>query len=234
MHLWWFRLDDPSLDGLATVEEQARAAGHRDPSDGERFLRGRAAVRLALAHHAGVSPQALVFDRRCRHCGHAEHGKPRVAAPEEAKRWRFSASRAGGWLGVALSETRDLGFDIEARDRARDIDAVAASFFAEAERAALGQGSGDERIRSFLRTWTLKEAYLKLRGHGLAVPLASVDTAEWLHGALVKEPLEPQRPIRIGHPDAPHGTTAALLADGPGSLELHVHVWDRELLAKDL
>jgi 4'-phosphopantetheinyl transferase len=219
-------LDDTALDGLAaTPEEHERAHRFRHPKDAETFLRGRAALRIALREITGVKAEDLVFDRTCLHCGDPGHGKPRLLGPTDAIAWRFSAARARGVLGVVLSRTREVGFDVESYERVQDADLIANRFFTATERTWWSKHDEDDMAGAFLRIWTRKEAYVKLRGSGLATPLEEIDTIEWTDGACVEDPLDANRSMRIVAPPSPEGTVATLIPDGSEPIEIKVHTW---------
>jgi 4'-phosphopantetheinyl transferase len=73
---------------------------------------------------------------------------------------------------------REVGVDIEHINRHLTHD-VAARFFAPSEVTDLKSLPADEQRRVFFDYWTLKEAYIKARGFGLALPLG--DFAFKLH-----------------------------------------------------
>ncbi|HLH97097.1 MAG TPA: 4'-phosphopantetheinyl transferase superfamily protein [Xanthobacteraceae bacterium] len=73
----------------------------------------------------------------------------------------------------AVGADGDLGIDVEKLSTAQRSMDVAKRFFAPAEIAYLQQVDAEHRAETFLRIWTLKEAYVKARGLGLNVPLQS-------------------------------------------------------------
>ena len=133
--------------------ERSRAERLRFERHRRRFIVARARLRQLLAAALGVRPEAVELD-----CG--KNGKPRLARD----RWRFSVSRCDDVALIALSESAELGVDIEAIRPIRDADAIAAQFFSPRERA-LG----------FLYCWTRKEALAKGLGDGLSIPLEQLD-----------------------------------------------------------
>jgi 4'-phosphopantetheinyl transferase len=65
----------------------------------------------------------------------------------------------------------EIGVDVEFQARQNDLDGLAAHYFAPSERDAMRVLPEAERRRRFFDYWTLKEAYIKARGKGLALPL---------------------------------------------------------------
>jgi 4'-phosphopantetheinyl transferase len=62
-----------------------------------------------------------------------------------------------------VSATRGIGVDVEYLPRKNDTAGIASHFFAPQEQAGLAE--------RFFDYWTLKEAYIKARGKGMALPL---------------------------------------------------------------
>ncbi len=164
-------LDQPAsaierLDDLLPSEER-----HAPPS----IRVARATLRTVLAETVGVDPGAVAISRRCEHCGHPTHGRPTLAGDD---RISFSLSHSGSFGVIALAEGgARVGVDVEAvRPRSR-LDALAARVLTDEERAGwLALDSDDARLRSFLESWTAKEAYLKALGIGIATRLRDVPT----------------------------------------------------------
>jgi 4'-phosphopantetheinyl transferase len=74
----------------------------------------------------------------------------------------------------AVARRRAVGIDVENRLRPMRFMQVARRFFAPSEVEALTALPEEERPAGFYRFWTLKEAYVKARGVGIAsMPLAS-------------------------------------------------------------
>jgi 4'-phosphopantetheinyl transferase len=65
----------------------------------------------------------------------------------------------------------EIGVDVEYLDRATNCLELARRFFAPVEAAALAAAPVSRQRAEFLRYWTLKEAFIKARGMGLAIPL---------------------------------------------------------------
>jgi 4'-phosphopantetheinyl transferase len=68
----------------------------------------------------------------------------------------------------------EVGVDLESFARAEEIVALAPRVFSKAERAQLDALPAADRADRALTLWTLKEAYIKARGMGLALPLQEI------------------------------------------------------------
>ena len=74
---------------------------------------------------------------------------------------------------MAVSRSGPVGVDVERVDRPMDYLGMSRRFFAEIETEAVRNSSEAERSELFYRIWTLKEAYVKAIGKGLAHALDS-------------------------------------------------------------
>jgi 4'-phosphopantetheinyl transferase len=162
-------LDDELLAGeageaLLSAEERARGARFATAELRRRFVAGRAGLRRALGEHLGVDPRAFVFAEN-------EFGKPRVVGAQTV---HFNLSHSGGRAIVALSDTLEVGADLERIRPIEHLD-LARRYFHHSERTAIEALAGDEEAqrRAFFLIWTLKEAIVKSVGQGLSIPLYS-------------------------------------------------------------
>jgi 4'-phosphopantetheinyl transferase len=92
------------------------------------------------------------------------NGRPYLA---DAPNLWFSFSSCRFSILAAWSSTHAVGVDIE--DHSRELEAVdlARQFFSAAETEVVVGVRGAERLRTFFRLWSLKEAALKSIGEGL-------------------------------------------------------------------
>jgi len=153
---------------LLPADERERIRRFRSERDRDVALASRVLQRRALSATSGgaVPPDAWRFDS-------APHVRPRIVGPTGFGALSWSASNAVGLAACAVTLGGAVGIDVEpARDEA-PMDVVEA-YFAARERTSLGGLTGSARARHFVEIWTLKEAYGKARGQGLALPLASL------------------------------------------------------------
>jgi 4'-phosphopantetheinyl transferase len=171
--LWTIALAQPrsAADALAaTLDDHERlAAAARSRTDARsRYVVAHGAVREVLGAMLGTEPEAVRFDRRCRHCGHPDHGKPTVDGPS------FSLSHSGDVAVLAVSDLREVGIDVEVRRPRAGLERLASRVLSDAELRHWEATPPAQRLESFLRAWTAKEAYLKALGLGLVRPLRDV------------------------------------------------------------
>jgi len=121
-----------------------------------------------LARALGTTAADVRIDRRCRHCGHPEHGKPFVAG---AAGLSFNVSHSGDVAVVAVALHAEVGADVEVLRPRRFLDRLATRVLTDDEYARWCALSSDARLEAFLRSWTGREAYLKAIGLGLRAPL---------------------------------------------------------------
>lgn len=168
VHLWRARLDHPACVVAAAIpllspEELRRAAGGTTVVYRRRVL-ARAALRAVIGRYTGAAPSSLAFE-------YGSFGKPRLAVTNGSCP-HFNVSTAGDLCVIAVAGV-EVGVDVEQIEARDDLDAFASRFFAPREAKALELLEGEQKVRAFFTTWTLKEALLKGRGAGLSAPLSS-------------------------------------------------------------
>ena len=151
------------VDALLDDVERTRAARFRSIEARDRFVGGRALLKMLL----GASLQRPAAAVRVRV---EPDGRPVLVDPEPGV--QFSISHSGERVLVACAD-RVVGVDIE---RLRPLPGaldLARRFFHAAEAASLEKEPVERRSAAFLALWTQKEALLKARGLGLAAGLAA-------------------------------------------------------------
>ena len=172
LNLWLAYPDDLLSDEVAAAckallseDELARAARFKFERNGRESMATRALARMALAREHSLQPEAWRFQLN-------PHGKPFVDSESAPGcRLTFNVSNSPGLVVCFVGEDLDVGVDVEPFSRAGQILEVAPDVFSPQERAQLEALSGAEKSDRAVSLWTLKEAYIKARGMGLAIPL---------------------------------------------------------------
>jgi 4'-phosphopantetheinyl transferase len=190
-----------SLFELLSPEERERALRFRFPRHRDHFIAGRGILREILAARLEIAARQVRFI-------YGPHGKPEVPASD----LRFNLSHSAGHALYAAIRGREVGVDIECMDRRFSQDGIPERFFSPGEVRQLRALPPSQQMGAFFRCWTRKEAYIKARGLGLALPLDSFD--------VTLAPGEPAAFVRGGENwtlkelPAPEGFAAALVVEG--------------------
>ncbi len=168
--VWFAPVDDvlpetlAAWDATLSGDERERRDRFLFPEHRRQFHVAHGLVRATLSRYARIDPGDWAFDI-------GAHGRPEIRDTSGGRRLRFNLSHTHGLVAVAVAWERDIGVDVEAADRRAATLAIADRFFAPTEIAALRAAPAESQQDRFIRTWTLKEAYIKARGMGLALPL---------------------------------------------------------------
>jgi 4'-phosphopantetheinyl transferase len=148
--------------------ERARYDRYRRDLDRDMFLLGRVMARTLVARALDTAPLAWTWLEGAR-------GRPEVGAPPPASRsCSFNLAHSGGVVVCAVGHGRAVGVDVEDRQRAPLDPQIVRRFCSPAEIADIESRGLNGWHDPFLKYRTFKEAYLKARGLGIAVPLADL------------------------------------------------------------
>ena len=170
-----WRIDQTRLGSVDTAvlsdDERSRAAKLARPMDRDMFRARHAALRTILAGYVDCSPRDLQFST-------GASGKP---ALRHATVIRFNLSDSGCVAVLAVTDTDELGVDIEEIRPVDGLERLAGRYFAESEATALSSLKDEVGMAAFFRCWTRKEAILKADGRGMALGLrhAEVGIEAW-------------------------------------------------------
>ena len=143
--------------------ERTRAAAMRSTPARTSFILTRALLRLSLGNALGCDPGTFVFE-------YGIHGKPALKECPLS----FNVSHTPGMSLIAFGEVPFLGVDVERLKTRKDLRRLARAVLNDEEFRAWDQLDEAHQPRAFLRSWTLKEAFLKATGLGLQGGLKSV------------------------------------------------------------
>jgi 4'-phosphopantetheinyl transferase len=158
----------PYMDNL-TDGEKDRAWRFRFDEPRRQFVMVRAILRRILASCCEMTSAQIPLT-------FGNHGKPSLqfdSLPVTTPRIEFNVSHSGDVGLIAISAGAAVGIDVETSDRTTSILELAQRYFSSKESAALRNLPTDLQTAGFFRGWTSKEAYIKAKGAGLALSLAS-------------------------------------------------------------
>ena len=180
VHLWCVSLSDEMHDlaalyGVLSAEEQARVNNYRYEKDRTKAIISRGHLRFLLGRYLDVAPKTMPLLT-------TEFGKPYLPDSKIS----FNVSHAMDQVVYGVTVSRNIGVDIESIARKVDHLGIAGRFFTEEQIMAIKSVSEDGRSAEFLKYWTLKEAYLKATGMGLAGSLHSFSVVPDAAGAVYR------------------------------------------------
>jgi 4'-phosphopantetheinyl transferase len=214
VHVWHVDLDAAvshlrSLWEVLDDQERLRATRLVRVRDRNRFVAGRAALRLILAHYLKCDPAELdfVFGR---------FGKPRLSDLLRTT-LSFNLAHSGGMALYAVAKQREVGIDLEQIRPGLETEEVVQAFLTGREQAELYRLPQAQQSAAFFRCWTRKEALVKARGEGVAGGLGQIDVSLEPHSANALRTVydEPEAHLRwsLQSLQVPEGYTAALAAE---------------------
>ncbi len=168
VHVWFCLTETVNDTGLSdaleilSVDERARYERFRFPWDRRDFALAHALLRRSLSRYCEQAPSSWRFIR-------TDRGKPALDPPS----FGFNLSHTRGLVACVVAIGRDVGIDVERVDPTSEIDSLSASRFSRSEVEQLAACPAHVRRDRFFDIWTLKEAYGKAIGLGLAQPLDS-------------------------------------------------------------
>lgn len=207
------------LRSTLTQDELERAGRYRSGVDRDRFTAARGLLRAILGRYLGLPPERLRFS-------YGPHGKPALEPNSGGDKIQFNVSHSCDLAFLAFARNRRVGVDLECIRSLPEASQLAERYFSAQERLAFHSLPEGARLSAFFRCWTRKEAFVKARGGGLALPLDGFDVslapgepAKLL--AVKEDPGEASRWSLCELP-APPGHFAALAVEG---YDWHLRCW---------
>jgi 4'-phosphopantetheinyl transferase len=172
VHLWLSYpgdiTDDRLLDRYLELLGPAEQACYEELLLGthkREYLISEAFLRDVLAAYGDCQPGSLVFERNA-------SGKPGlVGASDSFFGLQFNLSHTAGLVSCAVSQSAQVGVDVEAYSLDGGMLEVADHYLCAAEMSQLLSLPEAQRPEYFCKLWTLKEAYIKAQGKGLSLSL---------------------------------------------------------------
>jgi len=212
IELWWKCLDVDEASyarfaALLSDDERRRAELFHSPLDCRRYCVRRGSLRELLARHLDCGPRDVSITNNA-------FGKPRVEGADV----RFSLSHSRGMALYAFARGQEIGCDIEWRDRRFATSKTAEVFLSTPEIETLRSLPERQWVQAFFDYWTGKEAYLKARGVGFALPPGAITIARGGQPRFVAVPDEDPAEWSLTRLDLPAGYAGALAVRGPAPI----------------
>ncbi|MFT4861694.1 MAG: 4'-phosphopantetheinyl transferase [Pseudohongiellaceae bacterium] len=174
IHVWHANIDDFGFEQLAATADVWLAAAERSrlqryyfEDHKKQLLLGRVLMRKVFSHYEALTPEQWQF------C-YNDYGKPALNDLQQRQLSAplyFNLSHSRGTLVLAVARLEELGVDIECNTRARRVEKIATRYFSHAEVSSLLTLDRLHWQARFYDLWSLKEAYIKACGMGLAIDL---------------------------------------------------------------
>lgn len=165
VHVWFCQpekiQDQSKLSEYKSVlsdQEIERYHGIHFEKDKHSYLVSHVLLRYALSKYADVSASQWQFSSN-------DHGKPSLIPSSVIPDIRFNLTHTEGLSACIITAKKDCGIDAENTQRNNKLSAVAKRMFAEEELALLNTENIEQQ---FYYYWTLREAYVKALGTGIA------------------------------------------------------------------
>ena len=160
--LWLFLSED----------ERSRADRFKREYLRRNFVAGRGNLRALLAQRLGCLAKEIQFS-------YGDHGKPYIREGDIY----FNLAHSQDLAIYAICSDREVGIDLEYINSDCDFESIARRYFLRSEQQIIEKLQNqnlDLARRAFYRAWTLKEAYGKATGQGIANILDLVDVSQLL------------------------------------------------------
>lgn len=166
IHIWRVPLDRTGeelqdLFSLLSPDEQKRANRFLKEQHRDFFAVGRGRARQLLSLYTGEEALKIQFI-------YNPYGKPSL---KDFPLLYFNLSHSQNLLLFAITTLGEIGIDIEFIRQDLDCMKLANRYFSPEELEELNLLPPSLRARGFFNGWSRKEAYIKARGKGLAIPL---------------------------------------------------------------
>jgi len=142
-------------------EEDARIARYRQAEDRAARRAAHGLVRHCLGALLAAAPRDLSFIRD-------DKGRPFLA---RESRLDFNLTHSGACIGIGLTANGRIGVDVQEMSQSFEWRSIASAFLHDSEIVAVENLPENLQNRTALEYWSLKEAFLKATGEGIAIAL---------------------------------------------------------------
>jgi 4'-phosphopantetheinyl transferase len=161
-----------SYSRMLSSAELARNQRYRFARDRHRDLVARALLRSSLGGLLDTRPEDVEFEMGAKGKPHLKPKSESQCAADQPVLPFFNLSHSADWVILVVANF-PVGIDVEFTKRKNNVLAIARNYFFGAEVEQLFALPFDQQRERFFDYWTLKEAYMKARGEGIALGLSN-------------------------------------------------------------
>jgi len=223
-HVWRLSVDRDEKEiqqfiGELSAEEQKRANRMLSVKSKKQYVLSRIALKNVLYHSLEKPQNEIILQFN-------EFGKPFLPGNMPS----FNISHSNKCALIAVSWDGDIGVDIEYKQERHASQKIARRFFSDDEVKDLQALPANLQVQGFFNCWTRKEAYIKGKGKGLAIPLGSfavsLDPAESVY---LKFDINDKQAVQEWNFETLDADPEYADAIAIKSSQYHLHLWDYEL-----
>ncbi len=148
---------------LLSDAEKARSEQFKFFKHRKHFIASHGFLHAVLANYLDTEAATIEFD-------YGDNGKPSIISEQNTRDIKFNLSHSGNLAILAVSNSFDVGIDIECIERKTDWRGISQRFFTHREQAEITRLTEDQQKAAFYQVWTRKEARMKVTGDGLKLP----------------------------------------------------------------
>lgn len=173
IHLWYIPYDVitvslNSLFSILSVEEQNKANDFYFNKHKTAYILRKLALRVILSQYCMINPNAINFK-------YNYYQKPYfVTNPFNLQ---FNMSHSHNMAILAITKKHPIGVDIECIKPIKNITGIANQLFSPQEYSKFVLVPSNQKIETFYKIWTRKEAFIKAIGKGFSYPLNAFDVS---------------------------------------------------------
>lgn len=165
VHVWRLTLGNLMSHSKACLavlsdDEIRQAQAYGIKADKDCYVLTHGVLRYLLAAYTHAKPNTLLFERQVQ-------GKPFLTKEQGRVQIDFNISHTHEYAVIAIGLSA-VGIDIERVRGEINPLALAKRFFSQAEYQALSALPVCEQVNAFIYAWTIKEAWVKASGRGIA------------------------------------------------------------------
>jgi len=178
LHLYQASLDISPIEcdrkwQFLSEDERSRADRFKRDYLKRNFVAARGNLREILAQRLSCEPQEVQFS-------YGDRGKPYIKSSQNPQGIYFNLAHSQDLVIYAVCYDREVGIDLEYINPKCDVDSIAKRYFLPSEQKIIQKLCDRNKYLAFYRAWTLKEAYGKATGQGIANILDHLDISSLL------------------------------------------------------